>query len=595
MRRRAWGCAMVSDSAGRLKSGVMRGVARFARDRSGNVLLMTAAAIVPIIAIVGSGIDIGRAYMADLRLQQACDAGVLAGRRAMGGTQYTADHQDIARQMFVFNFPNGVYGSTASEFESWPGGGADVSGRATATLPTAIMNYFGFEEFDLGVNCGAKMEIANTDVMMVLDVTYSMVMSGNRLSELQRESKAFLTTLMGADVGDGRIRIGVVPYALTVNVGQILIDKNPSWIADNFEIPSMTYVERRATTTTRDGDCIRWTWGGSRRTCVEYQKITRTTYNDIYRKADFPYNVSALKETGSTAGTFKAADFPVGKRGGAVGVTWNGCITEVKTKAESENSAFDLDEAWDMDINHRPDLLGRTGDQGKWKMYLPELAFDRSGTPEVEVVLADNADLTSNLARSVKTRGGHEMGCPTAALPLTEMNASGQKKFTDKIDDLTGHGYTYHDVGMAWGGRLISPRGIMREQNETAGNGKPISRHIIFMTDGNMDTGLARYSHQGLELSMPRVGSTDGANSNARHINRFKRLCNSIKAEGVTIWVIAFGFPAESSRNNDERANFANLELCASPGLMYDADDGAALGEAFQSIAGQISRLRVSQ
>ncbi len=46
--------------------------------------MLTAAAIVPVVGIVGSGIDIGRGYMAKLRLQQACDAGVLAGRRYMG-------------------------------------------------------------------------------------------------------------------------------------------------------------------------------------------------------------------------------------------------------------------------------------------------------------------------------------------------------------------------------------------------------------------------------------------------------------------------------------------------------------------------------
>ena len=48
------------------------------RDRRGNALILTAAAIIPVIGIIGSSVDIGRAYMAKTRLQQACDAGVLA-------------------------------------------------------------------------------------------------------------------------------------------------------------------------------------------------------------------------------------------------------------------------------------------------------------------------------------------------------------------------------------------------------------------------------------------------------------------------------------------------------------------------------------
>lgn len=54
-------------------------------DKGGNVLVMTAASIVPILALVGGGIDVSRIYLAESRLQSACDAGALAARRAMGG------------------------------------------------------------------------------------------------------------------------------------------------------------------------------------------------------------------------------------------------------------------------------------------------------------------------------------------------------------------------------------------------------------------------------------------------------------------------------------------------------------------------------
>ena len=64
-------------------SRLRAGTSKLIRDQRGNAMMLTAAAIVPVLGMVGSGVDIGRAYMAQLRLQQACDAGVLAGRRSM--------------------------------------------------------------------------------------------------------------------------------------------------------------------------------------------------------------------------------------------------------------------------------------------------------------------------------------------------------------------------------------------------------------------------------------------------------------------------------------------------------------------------------
>ena len=57
---------------------------RLCRDRSGNTLAMIAAALVPLLAMVGGGIDMGRSYLSQSRLQQACDAGVLAARKKLG-------------------------------------------------------------------------------------------------------------------------------------------------------------------------------------------------------------------------------------------------------------------------------------------------------------------------------------------------------------------------------------------------------------------------------------------------------------------------------------------------------------------------------
>ena len=57
-----------------------------ARDVRGNTLAMMAAALIPMSALAGSAVDVARLYVVKVRLQQACDAGALAGRKFMADT-----------------------------------------------------------------------------------------------------------------------------------------------------------------------------------------------------------------------------------------------------------------------------------------------------------------------------------------------------------------------------------------------------------------------------------------------------------------------------------------------------------------------------
>ncbi|HVJ25925.1 MAG TPA: pilus assembly protein TadG-related protein, partial [Vicinamibacterales bacterium] len=95
--------------------------ARLARDRAGNTLAMIAAAIAPIMAMVGGGVDMGRSYLAQARLQQACDAGVLAARKRLGSeAAFTGtipeSTGEIGQRFFNINFRDGAYGSTDRRF-----------------------------------------------------------------------------------------------------------------------------------------------------------------------------------------------------------------------------------------------------------------------------------------------------------------------------------------------------------------------------------------------------------------------------------------------------------------------------------------------
>ena len=66
-----------------------RASARLRRDQSGNAFMIIGAALAPMLLLVGGAVDMGRGYLSQTRLQQACDAGVLAARKGLGAASLT--------------------------------------------------------------------------------------------------------------------------------------------------------------------------------------------------------------------------------------------------------------------------------------------------------------------------------------------------------------------------------------------------------------------------------------------------------------------------------------------------------------------------
>ncbi|MET0239425.1 MAG: TadE/TadG family type IV pilus assembly protein [Sphingobium sp.] len=250
---------------------------RLLHDARGNTMAIIAAAMIPLMGLIGGGIDMSRLYLTKTRLQQACDAGALAGRKAMASGSWTTTAggtQDTALAMFDANFQQGDYG-TSTRTRSYAESDGAVTGTASAVVPVTVMQVFGASASTVAVGCTAKLAIPNTDVMFVLDVTGSMncvagdsdcsnngnvPATGAKITGLKSAVKCFYEALMkvntaevcGGDPtattynGSAQIRIGFVPYSVNVNVGKLL----PSgWFAD-----SWTYQSRQANTTQV------WTW-----------------------------------------------------------------------------------------------------------------------------------------------------------------------------------------------------------------------------------------------------------------------------------------------------------------------------------------------
>ncbi len=218
-------------------------------DSSGNVLPMAAMTVVVMAAIVGGGVDMSRAYKVQNRLQNACDSGVLAGRRAVTNAGFNAAAQAQADQYFHINFDQNQQGTHGTTFlVASDTAGNSIGGKASTQMPMLMMQIFGKGDMTLTASCASTMGVGNSDITMVLDVTGSMgtsLGSGTRLSALKTSMKNFYTTVSTATQGtNARVRYSFVPFSTTVNVGRLLTELNPDYITDTWTIQSRVPVMR---------------------------------------------------------------------------------------------------------------------------------------------------------------------------------------------------------------------------------------------------------------------------------------------------------------------------------------------------------------
>ncbi|MCB2089712.1 MAG: Tad domain-containing protein, partial [Sphingomonadaceae bacterium] len=109
-------------------------------DTSGNMLALGALGLLVTMSLVGGGVDMSRAYKAQSRLQAACDAGVLAGRKAVRTNGFDDNAEDEAEDYFNNNFDEDEQGATDTSFiASSPDNGNTVNGTATSDVQSTVM------------------------------------------------------------------------------------------------------------------------------------------------------------------------------------------------------------------------------------------------------------------------------------------------------------------------------------------------------------------------------------------------------------------------------------------------------------------------
>lgn len=580
------------DRIGKTKAATFLG--RLRRDSRGNALAIIAAAIFPIIGMIGGGLDLSRMYLVKTRLQHACDAGALAGKRQMGGGAWTTtgprSSNAIAEQFFNGNLPNGAYGATAVT-KSFTHNAGIVTGTVSATVPMTLMAVFNQPSRQVTATCSAQEQVPNTDVMFVLDTTESMsenldgdrashvakggaVQPTSRITILKGAVKCFYESLTKIDTGEAtcptisgvattaRLRFGLVPYATNVNIRQLGLPN--SYFARSWDYQSRI-------------------WSAASSSWI-YKKVTMRLPTDL---------------TSATT----TISLPQGANGTDTSVTWSGCVEE---KAPTS------------DITAIPSTSNANSLYGP---LLPSLVYYRRYTAkpkEGESKLnTDDFTTTDNLF-SASTYPYSD--CPAAAWPLQSYPdmalGNTTTTFVNRVDSMVHGGNTRHDIGMLWGARLLSPVGIKAASNVAPANGGPLFRHLIFMTDGIAKANECDYATYGVpwfdnrtsdyrevaagtavtqtncwNMGEPNTTLTNAVNS------RLAALCTAVKTPvngqpNTILWVISFA----GGTTSVDAATKARLRQCATDAAhFFDADQPGELTDAFDEIAAQINQLRLTQ
>lgn len=191
------------------------------KNERGNVVMIFALALVPILAVAGTAIDVSRMQSAKIQMSALLDQAVVASANlSYTDTPEVLIEDWMKSQVGQFGYnPDDLEVTVVSNIAL---NSKDVTATARLTMDTALMYMFGFERVTIEVDATAVQSITNIEIAMVLDISSSM--RGNRLTSLKTASTEFIDIMLTPDTLN-TTSINVVPFGGTVNIGDTLFNK----------------------------------------------------------------------------------------------------------------------------------------------------------------------------------------------------------------------------------------------------------------------------------------------------------------------------------------------------------------------------------
>ena len=189
----------------------------FISSRDGNVAVIFAITLIPVLGMVGAAVDFSHANSVKAAMQAALDATALKLSKE-AALDTSAQLQTNATNYFMatFNRPEAQNVTVTATYTS--SGGTHIIVNSSASVPTYFMGIMGFNSMTVTDTATATWGSSRLLVALVLDNTGSMSQSGKIAAE-QTAAKNLLTQLQAAAKSNGDVYVSIIPFVDAVNVG----------------------------------------------------------------------------------------------------------------------------------------------------------------------------------------------------------------------------------------------------------------------------------------------------------------------------------------------------------------------------------------
>ncbi|MEM7640311.1 MAG: TadE/TadG family type IV pilus assembly protein [Pseudomonadota bacterium] len=273
------------------------------KNTRGNAAVIFALCILPLVAILGSVVDLNRQLDYQKKLKNTVEVATISTARF--ALSNDASDEDLERAAQAF-FDEALESNSPLDMEhiKVERDGHVLNMRVSGEMPTLIMRVAG--KTALPVESHAKAEFGHpvsAEIALVLDTSYSM--RGARLKAVQSAAEDMIDSLVTAE--RDALKMSIVPFATYVNVGTdkrdepwLSIEPELTTTVRHCSIPDSwyeTHCVRERFACSRDGEnrtCLRWNClpGDLKRAPETCETSTRSeTWQGCVRSRKSPYNI----------------------------------------------------------------------------------------------------------------------------------------------------------------------------------------------------------------------------------------------------------------------------------------------------------------
>ena len=504
------------------------------RNQRGNVAMMFAFTMIPLIGAVGAAVDYSRLSHMRTMLADSLDAALLAV-----GSQPPMNNRQTLQAVGDWMAVHMATGATGTwQLDSVSQTDEKLVAVASANVDMTLSRVLGIEQVPISITSEVVRTLDKVELVMVLDNTGSM--RGIKITRLKEAAAALVDSLAEATRDPAYLRIGLVPFSQTVNVGPQY--RNADWLD-------------------ADGK------SATARSLFLDQEVNRF---DLFA---------------------------------ALGETWGGCVETRAMPWEASGAAPDPSQPDSLYVPYfAPDEPGDRGERWYNNSYLDDrplpailasVGHARAMVPTFQYLQGDPFKYAGQPYRGTTRAFGYvygpNSGCEIAPLLRLSSDTAAVKT---AVDAMIAQGNTDIPIGLAWGRNVLRPDGPFGDG--VAYGNTEWTKVAVLMTDGNNENAEGNVEDESYYAGVGyiwqgRMGATSARKPRRTELRdqRLAEICAEMKGNDIVIYTVRVEVKVGSSDV---------LRQCASDEeKFYDVDNVADLVTAFADIGSSIQKLRLAR